>query len=59
MVIGGVQLLMIGVMGEYVGKVLSELKRRPIYFIAEHSVKRAGEGDERPDAVEAARNAAE
>jgi glycosyltransferase involved in cell wall biosynthesis len=59
MVIGGVQLLMIGVMGEYIGKVLSELKRRPIYFIAEHSVKRAGEGDERPDAVEAARNAAE
>jgi hypothetical protein len=57
MVIGGVQLLMIGVMGEYIGKVLSELKRRPVYFVAEHSVKRAA--DERPDAAEAARNAAE
>jgi hypothetical protein len=44
MVIGGVQLLMIGVMGEYIGKVLSELKRRPVYFVAEHSVKRAGRG---------------
>jgi hypothetical protein len=59
MVIGGVQLLMIGVMGEYIGKVLSELKRRPVYFVAEHSVKRAADGDERPDAAEAARNAAE
>jgi polyisoprenyl-phosphate glycosyltransferase len=58
MVIGGVQLLMIGVMGEYIGKVLSELKRRPVYFVAEHSVKRAA-ADERPDAAEAARNAAE
>ena len=27
MVIGGVQLMMIGVMGEYIGKVLSELRR--------------------------------
>ena len=42
MVLGGVQLLMIGVMGEYIGKILSELKARPIYFVAEHSEKRAG-----------------
>ena len=41
MVIGGVQLLMIGVMGEYLGKILSEIKARPVYFIAEHSVKAA------------------
>jgi hypothetical protein len=40
MTIGGVQLLMIGVLGEYIGKILSELKARPIYFVAEHSVKR-------------------
>jgi glycosyltransferase involved in cell wall biosynthesis len=57
MVIGGVQLLMIGVMGEYIGKVLSELKRRPVYFVAEHSVKRAQ--DEAGAAADAARNAAE
>jgi hypothetical protein len=43
MVIGGVQLLMIGVMGEYIGKVLSELKHRPAYFVAEHSLKRQGD----------------
>jgi glycosyltransferase involved in cell wall biosynthesis len=41
MVLGSVQLVMIGVLGEYVGKVLSELKARPVYFVAEHSVKTA------------------
>ena len=41
MTIGGVQLIMIGIVGEYIGKILSELKARPIYFVAEHTVKRA------------------
>jgi hypothetical protein len=41
MTIGGVQLIMIGVVGEYIGKILSEIKARPIYFVAEHSVKNA------------------
>jgi hypothetical protein len=35
--------MMIGVMGEYIGKLLSEIKARPVYFVAEHSVKTAGE----------------
>ena len=43
MVIGGVQLILIGVLGEYIGKMLSEIKGRPAYFVAEHSVKRASE----------------
>ena len=52
MTIGGVQLIMIGIVGEYIGKILSELKARPIYFVAEHSEKRAdaragGEAGER------------
>src|SRR6202051_4813728 len=42
MTIGGVQLIMIGIVGEYIGKILSELKARPIYFVAEHSEKTAG-----------------
>ncbi|MGB6350512.1 MAG: glycosyltransferase family 2 protein [Pseudolabrys sp.] len=49
MVIGGVQLILIGVLGEYIGKLLSEIKARPVYFVAEHSVKRAsGSAKTRP-----------
>jgi hypothetical protein len=41
MVLGAVQLIMIGVLGEYIGKLLSEAKARPVYFVAEHSVTAA------------------
>jgi glycosyltransferase involved in cell wall biosynthesis len=55
MVLGGVQLMMIGVLGEYIGKLLSEIKGRPVYFIAEHSVKNASEtGEAKPSATRAA-----
>jgi len=56
MTIGGVQLIMIGIVGEYIGKILSELKARPIYFVAEHSEKRA-DGETSTSATE--RTAAE
>ena len=49
MTIGGVQLIMIGIVGEYIGKILSELKARPIYFVAEHSEKHC-EADSAEDA---------
>lgn len=39
MVLGGVQLLMIGILGEYLGKIIYELKGRPIYFVAEKSTR--------------------
>lgn len=36
MVIGGMQLLVMGVMGEYIARILSEIKARPVYFVASH-----------------------
>jgi dolichol-phosphate mannosyltransferase len=39
--LGGVQLLMIGIMGEYLARIFDEVKRRPLYLVGEHT-----DGDE-------------
>ncbi len=38
---GGLQLMLLGLVGEYVGHMMREIKQRPIYIIAEESSQKA------------------
>ncbi|MGR3766085.1 glycosyltransferase family 2 protein [Rossellomorea sp. NS-SX7] len=39
--LGGIQLLSLGVIGEYLGRVFNETKKRPLYFINEYNNQKA------------------
>ena len=47
MLLGGVQLLALGILGAYVGRIYEEIKERPLYVIAEELVAEA-DADGRP-----------
>jgi glycosyltransferase involved in cell wall biosynthesis len=44
MFFSGVQLISLGVLGEYIGRIFAEVKRRPLYLVAE-TIGVAGESD--------------
>jgi dolichol-phosphate mannosyltransferase len=42
LIIGGIELLMIGVVGEYLARVYEEVKRRPTYVVRQAHTRVSG-----------------
>jgi dolichol-phosphate mannosyltransferase len=48
--LGGIQLLMIGILGEYVGRIYEQVKQRPLYVMRERiGLQAAEDQDDTPD----------